>query len=77
MGLFSGIKNTYQKSIAAVVVQNLLEHQAKAGIFDGDPASVANKLVAEVWDHKPDIFNGTRRGDPAHPGSGRTLADRG
>lgn len=58
MGLFSGIKNTYQKSIAAVVVQNLLEHQAKAENFDGDPASVANKLVAEVWDHKPDIFNG-------------------
>ena len=27
MGLFSGIKNTYKKSEAAVIVQNLLEHQ--------------------------------------------------
>jgi len=58
MALFSGIKSTYKKSEAAVVVQNLLEHQAKAGLFELEPASLANKLVATVWDQKPDVFDG-------------------
>jgi hypothetical protein len=58
MGLFSGIKSTYKKSEAAVVVQNLLEHQANNGFFDLDPALWANKLVAAVWDQKPDVFDG-------------------
>jgi hypothetical protein len=58
MSLFGSIKNTYQKSVAAVVIQNLLEHKVKANIFDLDPASIANKLVTEVWDQKPDIYSG-------------------
>lgn len=58
MGLFSGIKNTYKKSEAAVVVQNLLELQANVGLFDLDPAKFANKLVGIAWDSKPDVFNG-------------------
>ena len=58
MGLFSGIKSTYKKSEAAVVVQNLLEHQAKVGFLDLDPAKLANKLVEVVWDSKPDVFDG-------------------
>lgn len=58
MGLFSGIKSTYKKSEAAVVVQNLLEHQANVGLFDLDPAKLANKLVEIVWDTKPDVFDG-------------------
>jgi hypothetical protein len=58
MGLFGSIKSTYKKSEAAVVVQNLLEHQAKNGFFDLDPASLANKLIATVWDQKPDVFDG-------------------
>lgn len=58
MGLFSGIKSTYKKSEAAVVVQNLLEHQAKVGLLDLDPAKLANKLVEVVWDSKPDVFDG-------------------
>jgi len=58
MGLFSGIKSTYKKSEAAVVVQNLLEHQANVGLFDLDPAKLANKLVENVWDSKSDVFGG-------------------
>ena len=58
MGLFNGIKNTYKKSEAAVVVQNLLEHQASFGLFDHDPARFANQLVQRAWDSKPDIFAG-------------------
>lgn len=58
MGLFNAIKNTYRKSEAAVVVQNLLEHQAKAENFDLDPASYANRLITAIWDQKPDIFDG-------------------
>lgn len=58
MSLFGSIKNTYQKSVAAVVIQNLLEHKVKANIFDLDPSSIANKLVTEVWDQKPDVYSG-------------------
>lgn len=58
MGFFSGIKSTFKKSEAAVVVQNLFEIQAKAGIFQHDPAKIATHLVASVWDQKPDIFDG-------------------
>lgn len=58
MGLFGGIKDTFKKSEAAVVVQNLLEHQAKVGWFDLDPARFANLLVQSAWDEKPDIFSG-------------------
>lgn len=58
MGLFSGIKNNYKKSEAAVVVQNLLEHQQKIGLFDANPGSTATRLVGDLWDARPDIFNG-------------------
>ena len=59
MGLFSGIKNTYKKSEAAVIVQNLLEHQQKMDYFDQDPGSTATRLVGDLWDDKPDLFNGS------------------
>ncbi len=58
MGLFSGIKNTYKKSEAAVIVQNLLEHQQNVGLFDSDPGPTATKLVGDIWDAKPELFNG-------------------
>lgn len=58
MGLFGGIKDTYRKSEAAVVVQNLLETQVNSGLFEMDPARFANKLVQVTWDSKPEIFNG-------------------
>jgi len=65
MGLFSGIKNTFKKSEAAVVVQNLLEETKRVGFFDSDPARVANRLVESAWDSRPDIFGGAY-GDRPH-----------
>lgn len=58
MGLLRGVKNTYKKSEAAVIVQNLLEMQAKMGMLDLDPASTANKLIEEVWSESPHLFDG-------------------
>lgn len=58
MGIFSGIRNIYKKSEATVVVQKLLEDQARVGWFELDPAKVASALVQNAWDQKPDIFNG-------------------
>ncbi|MCL5668515.1 MAG: hypothetical protein M1392_00605 [Gammaproteobacteria bacterium] len=55
MGLFSGIKSNYKKSEAAVVVQNLLEHYE---LLDLGPSLMANKLVAAIWEEKPDVFSG-------------------
>ncbi|MCD5979201.1 hypothetical protein K3169_10010 [Pseudomonas phytophila] len=59
MGLFTGIKSTFKKTEAAVVVRNLLELQVRVGFFHSDPAKVANSLVAAVWDQKPDMFDGS------------------
>jgi hypothetical protein len=60
MGLFQTIKSNWKKSEAAVVIQNLLEHQARHSLFGfaADPAKIANELVARIWDAKPDIFDG-------------------
>lgn len=58
MRLFGGIISTFKKSEAAIVVQNLLSHQAKIGLFAKDPAEIATILISNVWNAKPDIFNG-------------------
>ncbi|MBA0446149.1 hypothetical protein [Stenotrophomonas maltophilia] len=58
MGLFSGIKDNFKKSEAAVCVQNLLEQQQRIGYFTGNPANFANVIVQAAWDDRPDIFSG-------------------
>lgn len=58
MGFFKGIKDTYKKSEAAVIVQNLLDEVAKVGLFSGDASKTANILVGAVWDSMPEIFGG-------------------
>ena len=58
MRLFGGIKDTFKKSEAAVIVQNLLEMQQKSGLFDNDPASSATTLVDAVWTKNPHLFDG-------------------
>jgi hypothetical protein len=58
MGLLGGLKSTYAKAEAAVVVQNLLQHQFDIGNLSLDPAKLANNLVAAVWNAKTDILSG-------------------
>lgn len=58
MGLFSGIKSNWKKSEAAVIIQNLLEIQQKAGLLNLDPAKTANTLIGNVWETMPDVFDG-------------------
>lgn len=59
MGLFSAVKDTYKKSEAAVVVQNLIEENVRDGIMESkNPAQLANILVGRVWDSMPDVFSG-------------------
>lgn len=58
MPIFKGFKNTYKKSEAAVVLQNLLEMQAKSGLFELNPATTANDLIDRVWNDAPHKFDG-------------------
>lgn len=58
MGLFGGIKDNWKKAEAAVIIQNVFENLAKYGSFEGDPAKVANTLITDVWELKPDIYSG-------------------
>ncbi|MEZ5919095.1 MAG: hypothetical protein R3D66_04030 [Alphaproteobacteria bacterium] len=57
-GWFTKLISLYKKSDAATSVQNLLEHQAKYGVFEGDPASTATEYVQAAWDDKPHVFDG-------------------
>lgn len=58
LGWFIKLISLFKKSDAATAVQNLLEHQAKYGFFEGDPASTATKYVQAAWDDKPHVFDG-------------------
>lgn len=58
MRLFKVIKDTYKKSEAAVIAQNLLTIFSKNHMFSGDPAQVANRIIGEVWGEIPNILNG-------------------
>lgn len=58
MSILSGIKSTYKKSEAAVVVQNLLEDKKRIGLLYSEPAKLATKLVGLAWAAKPDVFDG-------------------
>ena len=60
MGLFSGINNTLKKSEAAVVVQDLLEQQVRAGLFNLSAAPFANQLVQTIWRHKSEVLDGSQ-----------------
>lgn len=64
--MFSGINNTLKKSQAAVVVQGLLEQQARAGQFDLPAAKFANELVRAAWSYKPQMFSGKDGGPRPH-----------
>ena len=63
--MFSRIKNNWKKSEAAVIIQQLLEQKAAAGIFRGDPPTVANSIIAVGWEQMPDVFSG-RFGNRPH-----------
>lgn len=60
MGLFKGAKNTYKKSEAAVIVQNLLSEDPALSDLQGQsrPKELATTLVEGVWKQKSDIFEG-------------------
>lgn len=58
MGLFGEMKSTFKKREAAVVVEKLLEHQVNIGLFDLNPAKLANELVKTAWETKSNVFEG-------------------
>ncbi|MHA7809678.1 MAG: hypothetical protein ACX933_07735 [Marinobacter adhaerens] len=61
MGILNGLRNTVEKSKAAVVVQNILgEHPAEMRMMGGikNHKTLATNLVENVWDQQPDVFSG-------------------
>lgn len=58
--MFGGIKNTYKKSEAAAIVQNLLQIRKDEGAYHGEPAADANSLIRAVYERTPERFNGKR-----------------
>lgn len=58
MGIFVWTRSVWKKTEAAVIVQNLLEHQFNCGILELSPPELATKLVQEAWKDLPDVMNG-------------------
>jgi hypothetical protein len=58
MGFFSGISNTYRRSEASLIVNNLLQIQKNTGTFSLDVESWARKLVDFSWDANPRLYEG-------------------
>lgn len=56
--MFGAIKNNWEKAKAALIVENLLRKQLQMGIFVGDPASTAHKIIQDAWDLAPDVLSG-------------------
>lgn len=58
--MFGGIKNNWKKSEAAVFIQNLFEGLQQQGMFPGNPAAIANKIIDKAFEGRPEIFDGSR-----------------
>jgi hypothetical protein len=58
MVFFKAITDNFKKAEAAVIVQNLLSNAAKIGMYDGDPAKSATRLVDRLWDSNSALFSG-------------------
>jgi len=56
--MFGWIKNTIRKSEATVLVQQSLEAHMGFGPRPFDADKLSSRLVAMVWDRKPDLFEG-------------------
>ncbi|WP_165905346.1 hypothetical protein [Rhodovulum euryhalinum] len=79
--MFKGIKNTYQKSLGAVVAQNLLEMHARRFYLQIDAQMVANRLVEAAWSENEHLFDGRYGQRPfkssiAAAAFGKALRDR-
>ncbi|MBV6413775.1 MAG: hypothetical protein OMOMHJEC_01594 [Xanthomonadales bacterium] len=60
MSLFAGLRNTYNKAEAALIVKNLLDEAVKDGVMEpGGESQMASSLVGSVWNALPDVFSGT------------------
>jgi hypothetical protein len=60
MSLFAGLRNTYNKAEAALIVKNLLDEAVKDGVMEpGGESGMASTLVGSVWNALPDVFSGT------------------
>jgi hypothetical protein len=58
MGLFSWFSSTARKSAAAAALQGYYEICKHHGLFRGDPAKFANRIVATACDRLPDLAEG-------------------
>lgn len=65
MVFFGSVKDNFKKAEAAVVIENVLDMQAHHEIFPLDDRSkLANRLIAQVWDENPGLYDGTRHARP-------------
>lgn len=64
MGFFKDTKNAWKMAEAAGIIQAMLEHQQRTGMFTMDPAKMANVMVAAVWNNSPETFDGRRGARP-------------
>ncbi len=58
--MFRVIKDIFKKTEAAMVIQQLFGHYTQSGYLEisVSPAIMANKIIQQAWDFKPDLLGG-------------------
>jgi hypothetical protein len=64
MGFIRTIGENWRKAEAAAIVQNIIEQNAKLLETPVDAATLANRMVGEVWDDATPLFDGSRGAKP-------------
>ena len=59
MGIFSEFKSTFKKSESILLLKSMFDQHKSIGLLeDVNTEKLAERLVSDVWQSKPDIFDG-------------------
>jgi len=59
MGLFGNLGSSWRKAKASTLIVNVLnEYKTLNPLFSADIHGSANVFVQNIWDKRPDVFNG-------------------
>jgi hypothetical protein len=63
--LFEAKSITESSAEAVAAIESLLEQQVTNGLLQGDPKTLASRLVTQVWAQQPELYEG-RTGPKPH-----------
>lgn len=59
MGIFTEFKSTYKRSESTLLLKSAFDHHKAMGLLENvNTEKLAERLVSDVWQSKPDVFDG-------------------